>query len=90
MEAYVLAGELERHGGDHAIAFANYEQRLKPFLAEKQTSASKFASSFVPKTKLGLVFRDLVIKFLRIPFIADYFVGRDLNDKIDLPDYENS
>ncbi|MEZ4620146.1 MAG: FAD-dependent monooxygenase [Caldilineaceae bacterium] len=38
LEAYVLAGELHRAGGDHTVAFRNYEARLQPFLRKKQES----------------------------------------------------
>ncbi|AYF77890.1 FAD-dependent oxidoreductase [Nocardia yunnanensis] len=34
--AYVLAGELAAAHGDHEIAFAAYEQRMRPFVRENQ------------------------------------------------------
>jgi 2-polyprenyl-6-methoxyphenol hydroxylase-like FAD-dependent oxidoreductase len=86
-EAYVLAGELALAGGDYRVAFARYEERLRPFLQGKQASAAKFASSFAPKTSAGIAFRNLMTGLLRIPALADYLVGRDLRDNIDLPDY---
>lgn len=86
-EAYVLAGELRLRGGDHEAAFAHYQERLMPFLRRKQASAARFASSFAPKTAIGITFRNLVTGMLRVPFIADFFVGRDLRDDIALPDY---
>lgn len=86
-EAYVLAGELGRAGGDHAAAFERYEARLRPFLAGKQRTAARFASSFAPKTAFGLRFRDAVLHLTRVPFLADRLVGRDLRDDIELPDY---
>jgi 2-polyprenyl-6-methoxyphenol hydroxylase-like FAD-dependent oxidoreductase len=85
-EAYVLAGELAA-GGDPAAAFARYEARMRPFLARKQASAAKFASSFAPRTALGIIIRNFVTRLLRAPFVADYFIGRDLRDDVDLPDY---
>ncbi|MGN6470827.1 MAG: FAD-binding domain [Rhizobiaceae bacterium] len=86
-EAYVLAGEIARAGDDHAAAFAGYEKRMRPFLAGKQASARKFASSFVPETGFGITFRSWMTRLMRIPPVADFFVG-DLKDDIDLPDYE--
>jgi 2-polyprenyl-6-methoxyphenol hydroxylase-like FAD-dependent oxidoreductase len=86
-EAYILAGELHACGGDHVAAFARFQERMMPFLKHKQESAAKFASSFAPKSALGITFRNLVSRMLRIPFVADYFIGRDLQDKINLPDY---
>jgi 2-polyprenyl-6-methoxyphenol hydroxylase-like FAD-dependent oxidoreductase len=86
-EAYVLAGEFARAGGDHHTAFARYEEHLMPFLKRKQESAVKFASSFAPKSSFGITFRNLVTRLLRIPFLADFFIGRDLRDNIEIPDY---
>ena len=85
-EAYVLAGELSR-SDDHADAFAAYERRMMPFIKLKQESAFKFAPAFVPKTSLGIAFRNIVTRLMRFPFVANYFVGRDLRDNISLPDY---
>lgn len=87
-EAYVLAGELNKCGGIYAEAFARYEATLMPFLKKKQASAAKFASSFAPSTALGISFRNLVTKLMRISFVADYFIGRNLRDDITLPEYE--
>ncbi|MGN6733138.1 MAG: FAD-binding domain [Candidatus Binatia bacterium] len=86
-EAYVLAGELRACGGDHSVAFARYQERMMPFLKRKQHSAVKFASSFAPKSAVGITFRNLVTRFLRLPFVADFFIGRDLRDVVALPDY---
>jgi hypothetical protein len=63
------------------------QERLMPFLKRKQESAAKFASSFAPKTTFGIAFRNLITRMLRVPLIADFFVGRDLRDDIALPDY---
>jgi 2-polyprenyl-6-methoxyphenol hydroxylase-like FAD-dependent oxidoreductase len=83
----VLAGELNTCNGDFAAAFARYEERLMPFLKKKQETAEKFAAAFAPKTRFGIGFRDLVTLMLRVPFVADYVVGRDLRDDIVLPQY---
>ena len=87
LEAYVLAGELHGCGGDCGLAFARYRERLMPFLKRKQKSAARFASSFAPKSAIGLKFRDLVTRLLRIGAVADFFIGRDLRDSVELPDY---
>jgi 2-polyprenyl-6-methoxyphenol hydroxylase-like FAD-dependent oxidoreductase len=86
-EAYVLAGEIARAGDHHAAAFSRYEERMRPFLIAKQASARKFASSFVPETGFGIAFRNWMMRLMVIPKVADFFVG-DLNDDIDMPDYE--
>ncbi len=87
-EAYVLAGELSRAGGDYRAAFRSYEQQLRSFLEGKQASARNFASAFVPKTRFGVWFRNQATRLLAIPPLARYLVGRDLVDGFDLPNYE--
>jgi 2-polyprenyl-6-methoxyphenol hydroxylase-like FAD-dependent oxidoreductase len=86
-EAYVLAGELRNCRGDPGAAFARYKERMMPFLKRKQESAAKFASSFAPKTALGITFRNVVTRLLRFPLIVDFLLGRELRDEIKLPDY---
>ncbi len=86
-EAYVLAGELHHCGGDHATAFARYEQRLMPFLKSKQAAVVKYGSSFAPRTALGITFRNLVTRLLGVPFVAKFLFGRLMRDTIELPDY---
>jgi 2-polyprenyl-6-methoxyphenol hydroxylase-like FAD-dependent oxidoreductase len=86
-EAYVLAGEINRCRGDYSRAFSRYEQLLMPFLAKKQRAAEKFATSFAPRTRFGIAFRNLITAMLGIPAVANFFIGRSLRDDIDLPDY---
>jgi 2-polyprenyl-6-methoxyphenol hydroxylase-like FAD-dependent oxidoreductase len=86
-EAYVLAGELGQCGGDHAAAFSRYEERMKPFLKRKQGMAARFAPSFAPRTAFGIAFRNLVLHLLRLPFVVEFFLGREIRDEIKLPDY---
>jgi len=86
-EAYVLAGELHRSNGDYRLAYSLYQDRMLPFLRRKQASAAGFASSFVPETRLGIIARNLVTHLLGIPPLAEYFVGRELRDDVELPDY---
>jgi 2-polyprenyl-6-methoxyphenol hydroxylase-like FAD-dependent oxidoreductase len=88
-EAYVLAGELHACADDDcATAFARYERRLMPFVKKKQESAARFASSFAPKTSVGITFRNAVTKLMGVPLIAEFVVGRDLRDDITLPKYD--
>lgn len=86
-EAYVLAGELKRAGGDVEAAFAAYEQRLSGFLAGKQKSAPRTASYFAPKSSFGLMVRNLVIHLMGLPLVTDLALGSAVKDRIDLPDY---
>ena len=85
--AYVLAGELGRTAGPPQEAFECYEERLHPFIADKQKAAVQFAGSFAPKTRLGLFFRNQITKLLKFPLMAKLAMGPSLFDRIDLPDY---
>lgn len=86
-EAYVLAGELARANGDHDAAFAAWQGRMLPFLMKKQRSALKYASTFAPASRLGLMLRNLALQLFRIPIVADHLLGSDLRDEIEVPDY---
>lgn len=86
-EAYVLAGELARAGMDVQAAFSAYEARLRPFVLGKQKSARAFASSFAPKTELGVWLQREISRLLIIPPVADLVIGPSLKDDIDLPDF---
>ena len=88
-EAYVLAGELSDCTGDPTAAFARYEERMMPFLKRKQDSAAKFASTFAPKSSLGVTFRNQVSQLLRIPVIAHFLIGRAIRDDLELPEYRS-
>ena len=88
-EAYVLAGELNRAKGDYRAAFSSHENRLRPFVKGKQVSAGKFASSFFPKTPVGLWIRNQAIRLMRLPRVADWLIGLSvsMSDDFDLPNY---
>jgi 2-polyprenyl-6-methoxyphenol hydroxylase-like FAD-dependent oxidoreductase len=84
-EAYVLAYELARTPRDPLAALVRYESSLRDFLVRKQRSAAAFASALAPRTRAGIAFRNAVTRLLRIPAVADYFIGRDLRDDFTLP-----
>ncbi len=83
--ASVLAGELDRAGSDHHAAFRPHERRLRPFLAHKQASARNFAAASAPRTRVGVRVRNRVSRLLGLLPVADFFVGRDLRDDLELP-----
>jgi 2-polyprenyl-6-methoxyphenol hydroxylase-like FAD-dependent oxidoreductase len=85
-EAYVLAAALRGCRGDYRVAFKRFQTCLMPFLRRKQESASKLATSFVPKTALGISFRNVVTRLRGIPLVSDFFIGRDLRDDVNLAD----
>ena len=87
ISAYVLAGELARADGRYDQAFAAYEARLRDYIGAKQRGAERFAAAFAPRTPWGLWFRNQVIRMFALPGAARLAVGRDLADRLDLPDY---
>jgi 2-polyprenyl-6-methoxyphenol hydroxylase-like FAD-dependent oxidoreductase len=87
--AYVLAGELGAQPHDPETAFRRYEGRLRSFMANKQMGAAQFASSFAPKTRLGIFLRNQFIKAFAIPGLARLSFGRTLLDRLELPNYRS-
>jgi 2-polyprenyl-6-methoxyphenol hydroxylase-like FAD-dependent oxidoreductase len=85
--AYFLAGELQRASRDHVVAYRAYEHRFRDFIERKQQSAQQFASSFTPKTRLGLFVRDFVLRFTGFSPISAWLMRRLVTDQFELPDY---
>jgi 2-polyprenyl-6-methoxyphenol hydroxylase-like FAD-dependent oxidoreductase len=85
--AYVLAGELAAAGGRHEDAFRRYEDLLRTFIETKQRGAAAFASAFAPRTRWGLFLRNQVTKAFRIPGVGRLFLGSDIRDRLQVPDY---
>lgn len=85
--AYILAGELERAGGDHHAAFAAYERAFRPFIERKQKAARKFAGSFVPRTRLGIFARNQALRLMSVPWLGNWMMRRMLVDDCVLPEY---
>jgi 2-polyprenyl-6-methoxyphenol hydroxylase-like FAD-dependent oxidoreductase len=85
--AYVLAGELAAANGRHQGAFAKYETRLRAYVGSKQQGAEFFAAAFAPKTRWGLFVRNQMIRAFAIQGLARFAFGRDIIDRLQLPDY---
>ncbi|MEB4208077.1 FAD-binding domain [Mycobacterium sp. 94-17] len=85
-EAYVLAGELMRAGGDHRRAFEAYEKRLRPFIESKQAGAARYIGFFATRTRFGLWFRNLALHTMNFRPLATLFAG-SVRDDFELPDY---
>ena len=86
-EAYVLAGELQRSGGDYATAFREYEAKLRPFLRSKQQAALRMIGFFAPKSVLGMSVRNLAARLSANPLLAQFILGAALRDDFRLPEY---
>jgi 2-polyprenyl-6-methoxyphenol hydroxylase-like FAD-dependent oxidoreductase len=52
--AYVLAGELERAGGDHVRAFASYERVMAGPVLHSRAFARRVAKTLVPGSAIGV------------------------------------
>lgn len=87
LEAYVLAGELQRARGDHRAAFAAYESRLGAFVARKQTGALSFIKFFTARTRPRLLARNLGMRAMGIRPLAKRLAARSFRDDFELPDY---
>jgi 2-polyprenyl-6-methoxyphenol hydroxylase-like FAD-dependent oxidoreductase len=85
--AYLMAGELAQCNGNYELAFRAYEQRFGPFVLRKQNAALRFAGTFVPPSRTSIFVRNQVMRLMNLPFVADWVVGRDLADRITLPNY---
>jgi 2-polyprenyl-6-methoxyphenol hydroxylase-like FAD-dependent oxidoreductase len=86
-QAYVLAGELNRAGDDHRVAYARYERLLRPLVEQKQKDARRFAAAFAPTTAAGVWVRNQATKILAIPHVGDRLLSRQLSDDFALPAY---
>jgi len=82
--AYILASELRRSGGDHAGAFARYQQRFGPFVRAKQKAAMGMANFFAPRSALALFLRNRTMSLMGRPWLVKLAMGRSLMDRIDL------
>ena len=85
--AYVMAGELAASNGSYEEAFNRYEHLLRSYIDAKQQAAERFAGAFAPKTRLGLFVRNQVIRSFALPGLARFAIGRDIADRLELPDY---
>jgi 2-polyprenyl-6-methoxyphenol hydroxylase-like FAD-dependent oxidoreductase len=85
VEAYVLAAELARPGGDHARAFARYNERLCPLLRSKQDAARGLGAAFAPPTRAALVVRNTAMRLMGLPCVPNLVMGRSLRDAVELP-----
>jgi 2-polyprenyl-6-methoxyphenol hydroxylase-like FAD-dependent oxidoreductase len=87
--AYVLAGELAAAGGDHVVAFAEYERRMRPFVAVNQKMGRNNAAVTSPNGRLGIVAQVVAAMVIpRLPFksLLMRAMLRGVN-AIELPDY---
>jgi 2-polyprenyl-6-methoxyphenol hydroxylase-like FAD-dependent oxidoreductase len=72
--AYILAEELAKTT-DYGAAFTAYEERVRPFVEDKQRKAANFAKTFVPSSDLGVRLSALTMRLAFTPLLAR-FIGK--------------
>ncbi|MFD9205100.1 FAD-dependent monooxygenase [Streptomyces sioyaensis] len=84
--AYVLAGELALAGGDHATAFARYEQQLRPYVTRCQEGGRGAGEFLAPPTQEAMDARNALLNdpSARAAMLGE---GHDLSAAIELADY---
>jgi hypothetical protein len=60
--------------------------QLRSFVTAKQRAALRFRSFFAPRTALALRVRNIAVRSLSIPLVANRFIG-SLRDDLELPNY---
>ncbi len=81
--AYFLAEELSQNA-DHHVAFQRYEQRLRPYIEQKQKKARNFAPTFVPTSEMRIALTQWAIRLIDLPPITR-LVSKQLNLKSIIP-----
>ncbi|KAL5356383.1 monooxygenase [Aspergillus floccosus] len=87
--AYVLANEINQNSEDVSRAFANYEQRLRPFIDEVQTVYPWLIRLMTPDTQWAIAILHFILSwlcFFRIPDLLVRFAPEERADR-KLPDY---
>jgi 2-polyprenyl-6-methoxyphenol hydroxylase-like FAD-dependent oxidoreductase len=80
--AYILATELAHAKRDHSFAFATYQALVQREIARKQRMAVRFASSFVPESRAGIVVRNALLGVMRFRPAMRYFIRRFISDQL--------
>ena len=88
IEAYVLAGELYRAKGNHKVAFAAWQDKLKDTIDRKQKlglmNLSKSASEEVFKKYLSTI----TVNISSTPVVSKFIGAGIFHDEIELIDYK--
>ncbi|GAA1667665.1 FAD-dependent monooxygenase [Kribbella yunnanensis] len=89
--AYVLAGELAQSGGDHHMAFPEYQRRMQAYVDQRMELPPGGIKMAMPMTAFGIGYRDAMIRLMTSRPLAKVMgkltVGKP--DAIDLPSYSD-
>ena len=86
-EAYLLAGELHRAGGDWRLAFEAWETRLRSFVKGRQKSARRFLTFFTSGKNFGIWFRNQTRRLMHTRPVPSLVADVRLRHEFKLPDY---
>ncbi|WP_410658641.1 FAD-dependent monooxygenase [Amycolatopsis sp. lyj-112] len=64
MGAYILSGELAAAHGDHEVAFARYEEKLRGAVKVSQKQAAGIGTFLIPKTRFVIGYRNFLYRVL--------------------------
>ncbi|EMD24982.1 FAD-dependent monooxygenase [Amycolatopsis azurea] len=64
MGAYILAGELAAADGDHEVAFARYEEKLRGPVKVSQKQAAGIGTFLIPTSRLVMGYRNFMYRVL--------------------------
>lgn len=84
--SYVLAGELARAGGEHAVAFGRYESLLRPYAQKTQQGGDRTGKFMAPASPLVRWLRDTMLS-RRFAMNMMLKAGQEQAAGIELPDY---
>lgn len=62
--AYVLAGELARSRGHHQVAFARYQEQLRPYVTECQKLPPGGVNGFLPGSRAAITMRNFSVRMM--------------------------
>jgi len=89
--AYVLAGDLQRAGGDHTAAFRGYERIMRPYVDQAQELPPGGIGGYAPKSRLMIELGHMSLRSMTRwpmrPILEKQFTKADA---IDLPDYSTA
>lgn len=75
--AYILAGELSKHGGDIETGLRAYEEQMKPLITDLQKIPRLVGTIMAPQTVWGIWIRNHIFAAVAWTGIAD-FLGKYL------------
>ena len=88
--AYVLAGELSKHGANHEKAFEEYERVMRPFIDDVQKLPPGLPGLVSPKTAWGVSVMGWVLGFVNWSRLDRAFMrfGGPRSYDFKLPEYQ--